>query len=93
MLLAILFLSALVFDTSIVRSNTFKPLNRVLLGIGLFTFVTLLSLGSKHIEYPYVLLGQLVTLAYFAVLLVLVPSSGLLENSLLTGSSTKPTTS
>lgn len=48
MVLAIIWLSALVLDVSLIRSNTFIPFNRVLLAIGLFAFITLLSLGSKH---------------------------------------------
>jgi quinol-cytochrome oxidoreductase complex cytochrome b subunit len=80
MLLAIIWLSALIFDTSIIRSNTFKPFNRTLLTIGLFAFITLISLGSKHIEAPYIIVGQLVALVYFGVLLVMVPLAGIFEN-------------
>lgn len=86
MVLAIVWLSALILDVSIIRSNTFKPFNRFLLAIGLFAFITLLSLGSKHIEAPYVILGQLMTLSYFGVLLFMVPTSGLVENHLLSKS-------
>jgi ubiquinol-cytochrome c reductase cytochrome b subunit len=82
MLLAIIWLSALVLDVSLIRSNTFKPFNRLLLAIGLFAFITLLSLGAKHIEAPFIVLGQMITVTYFAVLLVMVPSSGLVENYL-----------
>jgi hypothetical protein len=83
MLLAIIWLSALVFDVSIIRSNTFKPFNRTLLALGFFAFVALISLGAKHIEYPYILLGQLITIIYFGALLIMVPASGLIENALL----------
>lgn len=89
MLLAIVWLSALIFDVSIIRSNTFKPLNRTLLAIGLFAFVMLTSLGAKHIEVPFVLTGQVIALLYFIVLLVMVPMSGLLENYLSSSSSTR----
>lgn len=82
MVMAILWLSALIFDVSLIRSNSFKPFNRSVLAVGLLTFVALTSLGAKHIEVPYVMLGQLMTATYFAVLLFFVPSSGLIENYL-----------
>jgi quinol-cytochrome oxidoreductase complex cytochrome b subunit len=87
MVLAIVWLSALIFDVSLIRSNTFKPFNRFLLAIGLFTFITLTSLGGKHIEAPYLVLGQLITVIYFGVLLFMVPSSGLIENYLYSSNS------
>lgn len=89
MVLAIVWLSALIFDVSLIRSNTFKPFNRTLLAIGIFAFITLISLGAKHIEYPYVFLGQIITLTYFGVLLFMVPSSGLIENHLVSSEETK----
>lgn len=70
-------------DVSVIRSNTFKPFNRMLLAIGLFAFLMLTSLGAKHIEAPFVMLGQLISLTYFVVLLFMVPSSGLIENYLI----------
>jgi ubiquinol-cytochrome c reductase cytochrome b subunit len=86
MLLSLLWLSVLTLDVSILRSNTFKPFNRTLLAVGLFSFVALLALGSQHAEPPYVGFGQALTLGYFAVLLFMVPLSGTVENSMVSQS-------
>lgn len=83
MLFAIIWLAAMIFDSAIIRSHNFKLIARVLLATGFYAFVILLSLGAKHIEAPYVLLGQVSTLVYFGALLFLLPSAGLLENATL----------
>jgi len=38
-------------------------------------------LGAKHVESPYIELGQITTVIYFGYFLVLVPGISLLENS------------
>jgi len=83
MLFAILWLAFMIFDSAIIRSHNFKLIARVLLATGFYAFIILLSLGAKHIEAPYVLLGQVSTLVYFGALLFLLPSAGLLENATL----------
>jgi len=83
MLLAIVWLAALILDVSIIRSNSYKIVTRILLVLGLYCFVVLLSLGSKHIEAPYIVLGQSTTLIYFITLLFALPSIGILENYLM----------
>lgn len=83
MLAAIIWLAALIFDSSVIRSHNFKLIARSLLAIGFYAFIILLSLGAKHIEAPYVLLGQVSTIIYFGALLFLLPSAGLLENATL----------
>ena len=82
MLAAILWLLALIMDTTMIRSSVYKPLTRVVLVTGLFAFFMLISLGSKHIEAPYIVIGQITTVIYFGALLFLLPSIGLVENSL-----------
>lgn len=39
-------------------------------------------LGAKHVEAPYINLGQICTIVYFAYFIVLVPASSILENAL-----------
>ncbi|RZK33583.1 MAG: cytochrome b, partial [Hymenobacter sp.] len=81
MLAAIIWLAAMVFDTSILRSHSFKLVARTLLTVGFFAFIVLLSLGAKHIESPYVVMGQVSTVVYFGALLFGLPSAGLIENA------------
>jgi ubiquinol-cytochrome c reductase cytochrome b subunit len=40
-------------------------------------------LGAKHVESPYIELGQVTTVIYFSYFLILVPFISLLENSLV----------
>lgn len=81
MLLAIVWLAALIFDSSILRSHLYKLMSRTVLTIGFYALIILLSLGAKHIEAPYVLLGQLSTVIYFGALLFILPSTGIIENA------------
>lgn len=83
MLLAIVWLAAMIFDTSILRSHLYKLMSRTVLTIGFYALIILLSLGAKHIEAPYVLLGQVSTLVYFGALLFVLPSTGIIENAAL----------
>lgn len=82
--LSIVWLSLLPFDTSVLRSGTFKVVTRVLLALGLTTFLVLMVLGGRHIEAPYVGYGQLASAGYFMVLVGLIPTIGTLENYLAT---------
>lgn len=82
MLLSIVWLAALIFDTSMLRGNTYKIATRVILVIGAYCFIMLISLGAKHIEAPYILIGQLCTITYFSALLFMLPAIGVYENYL-----------
>ena len=51
--------------------------------IFLANFLILLQLGAKHVESPFIELGQISTAIYFSHLLIIVPLITLLENSLI----------
>jgi ubiquinol-cytochrome c reductase cytochrome b subunit len=40
-------------------------------------------LGAKHVESPFIELGQISTVVYFSYFFVVIPSISLLENSLI----------
>jgi ubiquinol-cytochrome c reductase cytochrome b subunit len=83
MLAAILILLAMPFtDLGKSRGLQFKPLGKISFYIFISIFLILMVLGAKHVESPYIELGQISTLIYFTYFLVLVPFIGLLENSL-----------
>jgi hypothetical protein len=46
-------------------------------------FIILMILGAKHVESPFIELGQLSTAFYFSYFIVLVPLVSLLENLLV----------
>ena len=45
-------------------------------------FFILMWIGSQHPESPYIEIGQIATIFYFAWFLILVPFIGLVENTL-----------
>jgi ubiquinol-cytochrome c reductase cytochrome b subunit len=45
-------------------------------------------LGAKHVESPFIELGQISTVLYFSHFLIIVPVVSLIENSLIDLSST-----
>jgi len=42
-----------------------------------------MQLGAKHVESPFIELGQISTALYFAHFLIIVPITTLVENSLI----------
>ena len=84
MFLAILILLAMPFtDLSRSRGIQFRPLSKIAFFIFLGNFLILMQLGAKHVESPYIELGQISTVVYFSYFLIIVPVLSLLENSLL----------
>ena len=84
MILSILILLAMPFtDLSRSRGIQFKPLSKIAFYIFVANFLVLMQLGAKHVESPFIELGQISTVIYFGYYLVLVPFISLLENSLI----------
>jgi ubiquinol-cytochrome c reductase cytochrome b subunit len=84
MLSAILMLLAMPFtDLSRSRGIQFRPLSKIAFYIFVGNFLILMQLGAKHVESPFIELGQISTVIYFAHFLILVPLISLLENSLV----------
>jgi ubiquinol-cytochrome c reductase cytochrome b subunit len=46
-------------------------------------FFILIWIGSQHPETPFVEIGQISTFLYFAWFIILVPVTGIVENSLM----------
>jgi len=63
--LAILLLMP-ILDRSDIRSSNFRPFNKALVGIFFAVFGILMVLGGKHVEDPYILVGQICTGLYFS---------------------------
>lgn len=66
-------------DTSQVRSATFRPIYRKIFWFFLVDALILGWIGQKVVEYPYVQVGQIATVFYFAFFFILVPLSGFLD--------------
>ena len=84
MLSAILMLLVMPFtDLSKSRGIQFKPLSKIAFYVFIANFLILMVLGAKHVESPFIELGQISTVIYFSHFLIIVPLISLLENSLI----------
>jgi len=80
-ILAILTLPYL--DLSKIRGSQFKPLSKIIFWLFVAIFVVLIVLGAKHVEAPYIVVGQCMTLFYFLWYLCLIPFTSLVGDSLV----------
>ena len=84
MLSAILALLVMPFtDLSRSRGIQFRPLSKIAFYIFVANFLVLMVLGAKHVESPFIELGQISTVIYFAHFLIIVPLVSIIENSLM----------
>src|ERR1700743_1260025 len=81
---ALLILLAMPFvDLSRSRGIQFRPLSKIMFFVFIGNFLILMKLGAKHVESPFIELGQISTVIYFSYFLIIVPFITLLENSLM----------
>ena len=71
------------FHTSKVKSLTFRPIGKFFYWSFIINFILLTWIGSKPVEEPFILIGQLSSIFYFSYFLLLVPITGWYENLLL----------
>ncbi len=55
------------------RGFQYKPLNKIVFYIFIGIFLSLMILGAKHVESPFIELGQIFTSLYFMYFLVFIP--------------------
>nr|YP_010933764.1 cytochrome b [Ptychadena robeensis]WKT12093.1 cytochrome b [Ptychadena robeensis]WKT12106.1 cytochrome b [Ptychadena robeensis]WKT12119.1 cytochrome b [Ptychadena robeensis]WKT12132.1 cytochrome b [Ptychadena robeensis]WKT12145.1 cytochrome b [Ptychadena robeensis] len=84
LLLAILVLLVVpITHTSKQRSLMFRPLAKIFFWSLISTTLILTWIGGQPVEDPFVMIGQIASVVYFSVFVILLPSVGLLENALL----------
>nr|YP_004123299.1 cytochrome b [Oscarella lobularis]YP_004123641.1 cytochrome b [Oscarella tuberculata]ADO51386.1 apocytochrome b [Oscarella tuberculata]ADO51500.1 apocytochrome b [Oscarella lobularis] len=72
-----------VLHKSLLRGLTFRPLGKLFFWIFVANFLVLTWIGGEPVEDPYVLIGQISSIIYFAYFLIITPLVGYLENKLL----------
>jgi len=81
---AILILLTLpILNISLIRSSYFRPIWKILFWLFVANFLLLGWIGGNPVEYPYVLIGQILTIAYFMYFIILVPFFSFIDNVLL----------
>jgi ubiquinol-cytochrome c reductase cytochrome b subunit len=70
-------------DLSRIRGNQFRPAMKLAFWFFVVDFIILMWIGSQHPETPYVEIGQIATIFYFAWFIIIIPLIGILENTLL----------
>jgi ubiquinol-cytochrome c reductase cytochrome b subunit len=81
---ALLILLAMPYtDMSKIRGMQFRPFSKIAFYIFVANFLILMQLGAKHVESPFIELGQISTLLYFSHFLIIMPIITSLENSLV----------
>ena len=80
---AILIIISMIFlDTNKIRGFQYRPISKVTFYIFIAIFIGLMILGAKHVESPYIELGQTFTLIYFLYFLLVTPFISYIENKI-----------
>jgi ubiquinol-cytochrome c reductase cytochrome b subunit len=79
----LIILSLFYTDLSRSRGIQFRPLSKIAFFYFVTNFLILMKLGAKHVESPFIELGQICTIYYFSHFLIIVPIINLFENSLV----------
>nr|ABA42770.1 cytochrome b [Lampornis hemileucus] len=65
------------------RTMTFRPFSQLLFWILVANLLILTWVGSQPVEHPFIIIGQIASLAYLTILLILFPLASALENKML----------
>nr|YP_009040571.1 cytochrome b [Lamna ditropis]AHJ61075.1 cytochrome b [Lamna ditropis] len=69
--------------TSKQRSSTFRPLTQIFFWTLVTNMLILTWIGGQPVEQPFILIGQIASISYFSLFLIVIPLTGWWENKIL----------
>lgn len=70
-------------DTSRIRGNQFRPIMKFAFWVLVVVFIILFWIGASHPVSPYSEIGAVATALYFSWFIIIVPVTGIVENTLM----------
>nr|AKJ76824.1 cytochrome b [Cophosaurus texanus] len=69
--------------TSKQRSASFRPMSQIMFWFLIADVLILTWIGGQPVEHPFIIIGQLASIIYFFLFLLIMPTTAMLENKLL----------
>nr|ADM46593.1 cytochrome b [Microtus arvalis]ADM46594.1 cytochrome b [Microtus arvalis]ADM46595.1 cytochrome b [Microtus arvalis]ADM46596.1 cytochrome b [Microtus arvalis]ADM46598.1 cytochrome b [Microtus arvalis] len=69
--------------TSKQRALTFRPITQTMYWILVADLLILTWIGGQPVEYPFIIIGQTASIAYFAIIVIFMPIAGMIENDIM----------